>query len=67
MEQCLRYWRLAGTDCGICMRVCPYSHPPTLVHNLVRLGIKRSAFARTLSVWADDLFYGRRTRCPGLD
>jgi epoxyqueuosine reductase QueG len=62
VEACIRYWRLVGTDCGLCMKVCPYSHPPTLVHNLVRTGLKRSAFARTVSVWGDDLFYGRKVR-----
>jgi ferredoxin/uncharacterized membrane protein len=62
--KCLHYWRVAGTDCGLCMKVCPFSHPSTLVHNLVRAGIKRSAFARTVSVWGDDLLYGRR-HMPG--
>jgi reductive dehalogenase len=63
-EQCLRYWRLIGTDCGLCMRVCPFSHPPTLVHNIIRAGIRRSSFARTLSVWGDDLLYGRKVHYP---
>jgi ferredoxin len=57
--RCLHYWRVAGTDCGLCMRVCPYSHPPTTLHNLVRGAIARSALARRLSIWADDFFYGR--------
>ncbi len=61
VEKCLHYWRMIGTDCGLCMKVCPFSHPPTLIHNLVRAGIKRSPIARTLSVWGDDLLYGRRT------
>ena len=60
-ESCLRYWRLAGTDCGLCMRVCPFSHPPTFVHNLVRKQIARSGIARRVSVWGDDLLYGRRS------
>jgi reductive dehalogenase len=60
METCYQYWRTLGTDCGLCMKVCPFSHPPTLVHNMVRAGIKRSSFARTVSVWGDDLFYGKR-------
>ncbi len=59
IERCLRFWRIIGTDCGLCMRVCPYSHPPTFAHNLIRAGIRRSAFARTVSVWGDDLIYGR--------
>jgi reductive dehalogenase len=62
IEKCIHYWRAIGTDCGLCMKVCPYSHPPTLIHNLVRQGIRRSSIARTLSVWADDLFYGRKNR-----
>jgi ferredoxin len=65
-EQCLRYWRLIGTDCGLCMRVCPFSHPPTLVHNIIRTGIRRSSFARTLSVWGDDLLYGRKVDYPSF-
>ncbi len=62
VEQCLRYWRLAGTDCGLCMKVCPYSHPPTFVHNIVRKGIEKSAIARKLSIWGDDFFYGRKSK-----
>jgi len=62
IEQCLRYWRLVGTDCGLCMKICPYSHPPTFVHNIVRKGIEKSAVARRLSIWGDDLFYGRRSK-----
>jgi ferredoxin len=61
VEKCLWYWRIAGTDCGLCMKVCPYSHPPTFIHNAIRKGIKHSAFARKISLLGDDLFYGRRT------
>jgi ferredoxin len=62
IEQCLHLWRVTGTDCGLCMRVCPYSHPPTFIHNLIRAGLFRSAFARTVSVWGDDLLYGRKVK-----
>ena len=62
VETCLQYWRAIGTDCGLCMRVCPFSHPSTFVHNVVKAGIKRSAFARQISIWADDLFYGRKVK-----
>ena len=58
--RCLHFWRVVGTDCGLCMKVCPFSHPPTLIHNLVRAGIRRSAVARTVSVWGDNLLYGKR-------
>ncbi len=59
IERCLWYWRVAGTDCGLCMKVCPYGHPPTFVHNVVRRAAGRSAFAQRISIWGDDLFYGR--------
>jgi len=59
VERCLTYWRLVGTDCGLCMKVCPFSHPQSRVHNIVRLGIKNSAIARKVSMWGDDIFYGR--------
>lgn len=60
IESCFRLWRIAGTDCGLCMKVCPFSHPQSLVHNLVRAGISRSSFARRIALRGDDLFYGRR-------
>lgn len=59
-EACLRYWRVIGTDCGLCMKVCPYSHPDSAAHSLVRSAIRRSAIARTVSVYGDDLLYGKR-------
>ncbi len=62
IEKCYRYWRVVGTDCGLCMRVCPFSHPDTLAHNILRSGIKRSSFARSVSVYGDDLFYGKKVK-----
>lgn len=60
IEKCYHFWRVIGTDCGLCMKVCPFSHPDTLAHNILRQGIKRSSFARSVSVYGDDLFYGKR-------
>lgn len=60
IESCMMYWRAIGTDCGLCMKVCPFSHPDNFIHNLVRRGIKNSAVARWLSVWGEDIFYGRK-------
>jgi len=59
---CFKYWRLIGTDCGLCMKVCPFSHPPSFLHNFVRSGIKRSAFARRLSIWGEDVVYGKKVK-----
>jgi ferredoxin len=58
-DLCFRYWNVMGTDCARCMAVCPYSHPSSVFHNLVRWGIRRSATARRAAVWLDDVFYGR--------
>ncbi len=59
-ETCFLYWNTTGTDCGRCIAVCPYSHPDNLLHGLVRWAIRRSSLARWLSLWMDDLFYGRK-------
>jgi ferredoxin len=32
-DSCFRYWAVTGTDCGVCMRVCPYSHPDSVAHD----------------------------------
>lgn len=57
-ETCFHYWNVIGTDCGRCMAVCPYSHPATFSHNLIRWGNNRSGAFRRLTNWMDDLFYG---------
>ncbi len=58
-EECYRFWRKAGTDCAICVSVCPYSKPDNSFHNFIRRIAERSCFAQSLSIRADDLFYGR--------
>jgi ferredoxin len=59
-DTCFRYWNIAGTDCARCMAVCPFSHPDTFSHNLIRWGIARSGIFRRAALWMDDLFYGRK-------
>jgi reductive dehalogenase len=59
-EECYRYWRKAGTDCAVCMYVCPYSKPVNLFHNIIRDLAARSSLAQSLSVWGDDFFYGSK-------
>lgn len=61
-DTCYRAWRTQGSDCNLCVKACPYSHPATLVHNLVRRLTFRNASARRLLQKADDLFYGRRPK-----
>ncbi|MBS3751645.1 MAG: 4Fe-4S dicluster domain-containing protein [Anaerolineales bacterium] len=57
-DSCFRYWTVVGTDCGRCMSVCPFSHPNTFAHRLIRRGIKGSGLFRRFALWMDDFFYG---------
>ena len=59
-EACFTFWCRTGTDCARCVATCPYSHPDTSLHRLVRRGIRRSAPFRLAALKADDVFYGRR-------
>lgn len=65
-DLCYGFWRRVGTDCAICMNVCPYSHPRTFIHQATRFAVARSVVARQVAIWADDLFYGRRPRSNQL-
>ena len=56
-EVCYRYWRTVGTDCGICMRVCPYSKPANFAHNFIRFMIRQNPVGRRVAVWGDKLLY----------
>ena len=61
-ESCFTYWCKVGTDCGRCMAVCPYSHPNTWFHNMVRRGIKNNYLFLRLAVYFDDFFYGKKPK-----
>jgi reductive dehalogenase len=59
-ETCYSYWKTIGTDCGFCIRVCPYTKPNTLMHKLVRFYISRNALNQQIALFLDDLFYSRK-------
>lgn len=59
-EKCFTYWCKAGTDCGRCVAVCPYSHPDNFMHNVVRWALKRNPVNRRLALKLDDYFYGQK-------
>ena len=61
-ETCFDYWGKVGTDCNICMRVCPWSHANTLPHKLIRALITRSRYSRRLFNLMDDIFYGKKPK-----
>ncbi len=62
METCYKFWRKAGTDCAICLAVCPYSKPHTFYHNFVRFLCTRNPISRHTARFMDDLFYSRLPR-----
>ncbi len=59
-DTCFLYWNVIGTDCARCMAVCPFSHPDSFSHNLVRSGISRSGSFRRVALRLDDIFYGKK-------
>ncbi len=61
-ESCFTYWCIVGTDCGKCVKVCPFSHPDNLFHRMIRLGIKISPVFRLFASTMDDLFYGKKPK-----
>jgi len=59
-DGCYRFWRQRSSDCALCVRTCPYSHPGTMMHDVVRWAIGRNALARRIALRGDDLLYGRK-------
>jgi reductive dehalogenase len=57
-DSCFSYWGKIGTDCCICMRVCPWSHARTWPHKLIVWWIARNKWARRIFKHLDDIFYG---------
>lgn len=61
-QTCFEYWGKVGTDCNVCMRVCPWSHARTFPHRIIVALITRNRSARRIFSAMDDLFYGRRPK-----
>jgi len=59
-DTCLGYWREMATSCAICFRVCNFTKPPGLSHNVVKWFIRNIPQLNRFWVWADDLMgYGK--------
>lgn len=61
-EACYKFWRKAGTDCAVCLSVCPYSKADNLFHNFIRRLNGHSSLFQRISIFGDDFFYGRFPR-----
>lgn len=61
-EKCFAYFAKIGTDCGKCIRVCPWNKPNTPFHKFVRRFISNSPL-RKFAAWADEVVgYGAKPR-----
>lgn len=61
-ETCFEYWGKVGTDCNVCMRVCPWSHARTFPHRLIVSMVSRNRIARRIFNLMDDIFYGEKPK-----
>ena len=62
-EKCFSFLSRDGTDCGVCIRVCPFNKPLGVLHEWVRWGVKNTRWLGSLFAKADDfLGYGRRVK-----
>jgi len=60
-EKCFAFLSRNSTDCGVCIRVCPFNKIPGVLHDWIRWGVKNARWLDSLFVRADDaLGYGRR-------
>lgn len=61
-DTCFKYWGKVGTDCCICMKVCPWAHARTWPHKIIVWLISRNKYAGMLFSYMDDIFYGRKPK-----
>ena len=58
-ETCFTVWNETGTDCGVCVASCPWTHPHTRFHRLMSELATRKHRAGWWMSRAHRLFYGR--------
>ncbi|MCG8337883.1 MAG: reductive dehalogenase [Proteobacteria bacterium] len=59
-DSCFEYWARVGTDCSICMAICPFSRPDTHFHRMIRWFVAHSPLAKSLFPYLDNIIYGKR-------
>jgi reductive dehalogenase len=62
IEKCtsMRVGNKRGSGCGVCIKVCPWNKPYTLLHRAVGWTMRKSGLARSLAIQGDDfLGYGK--------
>lgn len=66
-KKCYSYWHVNGTDCGICMAVCPWTKPRTLFHRLNAEIASIKGPHQGLMAKGDRAVYGRYKSAPAPD
>ncbi len=61
-DTCFQFWQKSGTDCSVCMSVCPWGHARTFPHKIIVEAVSRNKISRRLFKWMDDVFYGKKPR-----
>jgi len=59
-DTCHDYWGKIGSDCNICMRVCPWSHAGAFPHRIIAESVSRNRMSRRFFTFMDDVFYGKK-------
>lgn len=58
--KCHCFWTENGTDCGTCMRTCPYNKPQTWLHDAVKGMTATASFLDPVFIKLDDMMgYGK--------
>jgi len=59
-DSCFNYWSRVGTDCSICMAICPFSRPNSYFHRFIRWFVAYSPIAKKIFPHIDNFIYGKR-------
>jgi len=54
-EKCYSFWARNRMDCANCIRVCPYNKAPGIVHDAVRILIRKTKLFNPFFNWMDSL------------
>ncbi|MCD6356270.1 MAG: reductive dehalogenase [Anaerolineaceae bacterium] len=63
-KKCYAYWHVNGTDCGICMAVCPWTKPRTTFHKIMAEIASVKGPHQRFMAWANRTVYGRHKPAP---
>lgn len=59
-DSCFEYWARVGTDCSICMAICPFSRPNSYFHRFIRILVAHAPLAKLLFPHIDNFIYGKK-------